>query len=133
VLAREADGSPALTRVAYGKGTIYFLTIPVEMELANTPGAFHSDAAPPAWQLYRYLAEPFLAHRIARKDNPFIGITEHPRDDGSRVVTLINYSPTPQNARLTLAEGWRITERWYGAEAGQLPANDAVVFLIQKE
>jgi hypothetical protein len=28
VLAREADGSPALTRVAYGKGTIYFLTIP---------------------------------------------------------------------------------------------------------
>ena len=135
VLGRETDGSPALTRAQYGKGTIYFLTIPLEVELAERPGAFHTPDAPPAWQLYRHLAAPFLGHRAVRKDHPQIGLTEHPLDERTRAIVLINYSPTPLEVPLTFSPGWRLGDAWYGsAPEGaicRIRTNDAAVFTVK--
>ncbi|MHB0937687.1 MAG: glycoside hydrolase 5 family protein [Armatimonadota bacterium] len=131
VLGREADGSPALTRAPYGKGTIYFLTIPLEQELAERPGAFHAPDAPQAWQLYRHLAAPFTQARAIRKDHPHLGITEHPLNEQTRVIVLINYSPTPLEPELTLSSGWRMGETWYGS-AEWVAANDGAVFTVVK-
>jgi len=137
VLGREADGSPALTRASYGKGTIYFLTVPLELELAERPGAFHAPDAPPAWQLYRHLAAPFLAHRAVRKDHPQVGLTEHPLDEQTRTVVLINYSPNLLKVPLAFSPGWQSDDSWYGpAPEGascRVGANDAAVFTVMKD
>lgn len=137
VLAREEDGNPVFTRAPYGKGALYFLSAPIERELTHTPGSFHRPDAPAMWQVYRHIAQPALAGRIAAKDQPMVGLTEHALEDGRRALVVINYSPQAISTRLTLAQGWRITEVWRGAAPAQsagemditLSANDACVLI----
>ncbi len=137
VLAREEDGNPVFTRAPYGKGALWFLSAPIERELAHTPGSFHLPDGPAMWQVYRQIAQPVLTARIATKDHPHAGLTEHPLPDGRRALVLINYSPRPISTHLKLAEGWRIDAVWRGAPAAghadnadiTLPANDACVLV----
>jgi hypothetical protein len=87
--------------------------------------------------VYRHIAQPALAGRIAAKDHPQVGLTEHALDESRRALVLINYSPQPVSTHLTLAEGWRIGEVWRGAAPAPranpvditLPANDACVLI----
>ncbi len=140
VLGRETDGNPVFTRADYGRGAIYFLSFPMEKELATTPGAFHEPGAPPCWQVYRHFAEPFMSHRVVSKDHPQVGVTEHVVDERRRAVVLINYSPEPVETTLSVAGGWAIAEAWRGdapapGSAGlqaRIGANDAIVFLVSK-
>lgn len=135
VLAREGDGNPAYTCTAYGKGRIYCLTVPLETSLANTPGAFHGGTALPGWRFYADFAAAQIARRIVRKDNIFVGLTEHPCGDAGAVVVAINYASGPQEVALTLAQGWRIEKALVGgAPQGDgrliIPANDACVLQL---
>jgi hypothetical protein len=138
VLAAEPDGNPAFTCAAYGQGKLYFLSAPVERWLSETPGSFYGAQAQPFWQIYRTIAAPLLAERILRKDNPQVGLTEHPLADGARLAVLINYSPLPQVVKLDLAPGWKLNDVYYGEAPLALPSNlsltipknDAVVFRI---
>ncbi len=137
VLAREEDGNPVFTRAPYGRGALCFLSVPMERELTHTPGIFHTAGAPACWQVYRHIAQAIPSSRIAAKDHPQVGLTEHTLKDGRRALVLINYSPEPVTTRLTLADGWQISEVWRGAwpalhtESAQttLPPNDACVFV----
>jgi hypothetical protein len=139
VLAREADGNPALTCHRYGKGRVYLLTVPVERRLAETPGAFDADAAP-WWRLYRHVAAKQVRRRAVRTEHPAIGLTEHRLDAKSRVVVAINYGPTPMRGELTLSRGWRVAESWLGAAPaetdGQAEAviggNDGIILVVRK-
>jgi hypothetical protein len=135
VLGREPDGNPAFTSHAWGKGIVIFLSVPIEQHLTSTPHAFTSPDAQPFWQIYRHIAEPHLGRRAVTKDNPLVGLTEHPLDEQRRLVVLVNYSPQPQEVGLTLAQGWRFADAWYGAlpEAEQvtIPANDALVLVVE--
>ncbi len=109
------------------------------MELTRTPGAFHSHEAQPFWKIYQHIAAPFLNGRAVQKEGaPLVGISEHPLADGQRVIILVNYSPEPQTADLSLHQDWEIAGTWYGLPPqgdlpglqACLPANDASVFLI---
>lgn len=138
VLGRETDGNPAFTRTTYGRGRLYFLSVPIETGLSNTPGSFHGEKAQPFWKIYRHIAEPFVAARAVTKDHPMVGVTEHPLADGKRVVVLINYGPEPAETALTLADGWSAAESWYGALPASdyrcsINANDAIVFTVVRE
>jgi hypothetical protein len=138
VLGREADGSPVFTCAAYGKGQIYFLGVPIELVCSNTPGVFYGSESQPFWRIYQHIAAPCLAQRAVRKDNPVVGVTEHALDAGQRVIIAINYSPEPQQVKLTTAAGWKPGAVWHGTApvetaagfACKIPPNDAVVFLI---
>ena len=134
--ASEADGNPIFTRAACGRGQAYFLGVPIELDLANRPGGFHGPDAAPWWRIYRMIGEPFMAQRAVRKDDPFVGLTEHPLDDSRRIVIAINCSPKPREAALDIATTWALGATWYGAAAENSPhgwrlplaPNDAAVF-----
>ncbi len=134
VLGAEADGNPCFTCAEYGRGKVYFLTFPMEMQLTTQPGAFHTPEALPYWQVYRWIAREAVQGRAVAKTSPFIGATEHVLDERDRVVVLVNYSPEPVKESLTLTAGWQVKGALYGAqpwaEQGVLrcavPANDAV-------
>ena len=140
ILGREADGNPAFSHARYGKGGVYFLSVPVEQMLSNTPGGFHAPTAQPWWQVYRQMAQPALDRRIVTREQPWLGITEHPVDPEHRIVVAINYDPQPLDATLRLAGGWRAGEAWYGPLPRpdgaqwrcQIGANDAAVFTVSK-
>ena len=135
VLAREPDGNPAFMVSSYGKGKIYLLTFPREVNLATTVGSF--DKGKPAYRdLYRLVAKDAAADRVLTQDNPYVGVTEHPMADAGKVVVLINYDFNDASLGVKLKEGWGITACLYGqAPSGgrlTLKANDAAVYTVRR-
>ena len=138
ILGSEADGNPVFTCAEYGKGKVFFLSVSLELALANQPGAFHAADSPPFWRIYQKLAESVTSNRIVHKTNPFLGLSEHPVDETQRILVVVNYSPQPQSDSLHMADGWRVKEVWHGAKLAeglthiqcQVPPNDALVVVI---
>lgn len=141
-LGKESDGNPAFTCSRYGKGKVFFLSFPMEMELATHPGAFHADNAKPHRQIYEHVFSNSTAlKRAAVKTEPHIGMTEHPLDKNSRIIIMINYSPHPVKMPLNIVDGWQLKNVLYG-EINQnhkkesqcaFRTNDAVVFTVVKK
>jgi len=114
VLGRESDGNPAFTVAKYGRGRVFFLSVPLELNQTQTPGAFHAESAAACWQLYRSMASDFLKDRAAHKSHPLVGLTEHVRDDANRIVVIVNYSPQAIRENLTLTDGWHLNRVLHG-------------------
>lgn len=138
VLGREADGNPAFTVAAYGKGKVFFLSVPMEMTLTRTTGAFHAEAALPCWKLYRHIAEPLIARRAVGKSNPLLAITEHPVSRTETLIVVINHAPAQIRETLSLGRGWALERLYRGnVKAGDvsvnlvLPPNDVCVFTVK--
>jgi hypothetical protein len=98
VLASFADGSPALTRWACGRGQVVFLNAPFE-EALNRPGLLEAG---PWHELYRWLAreagvEPRLASDVPDVECAVL------TGPGRAVGILVNHSPQRQCVRPVLA------------------------------
>lgn len=135
VLARERDGNPIFTRATIGKGKAFLLGVPLELQTVQAPGSFHGKGRPPFWRLYRRVADDIASDRLVRKDNPMVGLTEHPFPDGSRVVIAINYSPAAAAVRLAVPRGYRFTGTLHGPSPRNgrctIPANNAAVWRME--
>jgi len=95
VLASTDDGSPMVTRRAYGSGQVTLTAVPVETQLTATPGSFHSPTAEPWHALYRLLTSTMP--RPIDSNSPELAITLH----GDRYAVLINHGTTPALARFS--------------------------------
>jgi hypothetical protein len=109
----------------------------MEMTLTQTPGAFHSESAPPCWRLYRHMAGNLLKRRALRKAHPMVGLTEHRLDASNRIEVIVNHSPHRVQEEMVLSPGWRLKRVLHGkAETGQqgvtvaLGGNDACVLSV---
>ncbi len=87
VLAYDSAGEVALTTTKHGKGTIYFLSFAPELCLIDKANAFENEY----YKLYEYIFKKHLDSAVCEKSSEFIGITEHPTDNGT-VITAINYA-----------------------------------------
>jgi hypothetical protein len=140
VLAAEPDGNPVFTCHAYGKGHFFFLSVPVERVLSETPSAFHGPDAQPFWKIYACLASARLAERVVSRDLPEVGVTEHALDESQRVIVAINYSPAAVSPQFQCQPGWQPGASLYGpllqlskdGWIANIPANDAIVFLVTR-
>jgi beta-galactosidase len=135
VLATEPDGNPALLECSLGKGKVYLLTFPLEMNMATTTGAF--DKGQPQYNhIYKKIAQTLLNDRVITQNDPSIGVTEHPVSDKEKVIIMINYNPETADAMLKLKDGWKISSSLYGGlpTGGkvQLKGNDALVLIVKK-
>jgi beta-galactosidase len=137
VLAVEQDNNPVFMVNQFGKGKIYFLTIPLENSLTNTPAAFNESSVP-YWKIYKTIFEGSDILYTVLKDNPFIGLTEHDLSPTEKIIVAINYSIIQQDLKLQVNKDWQIAEAFNGTLPVQnkcsLKANDALVFkLIKKQ
>ena len=120
VLAKNAAGEPVMTEFRYGKGKVLFFN-----------GALETNADLAGWPAYRLAAERAGVKRRVVRREPSVGVTEHPRADGSTVVVAVNYRPEPVTCAFT-ADG-KVGEVVRGdVHDGQMkvPGNDAVVFTL---
>jgi hypothetical protein len=139
VLAAEADGNPVFSKARYGRGTVYFCALPLELTVAQKEGASWPLDGQPYWHFYATLAEALDA-RLLRIADPHVAQTEHAAEDGSTLVVLVNHSPDARTLPLVLCDGWQVSETLHGSpalqtEAGlhlQLPANDAAVLRLRR-
>jgi hypothetical protein len=136
VLAHETDGNPLFTVNSYGKGKVYFLDMPMEMNLTNTPGAFTENPAE-CWKIYQTIAAEIMdKSRAVQKNDPFVGITEHDLSATEKVIVLVNYSPEDKIVELKIDSDWRVDKALYGdlpaKSSVKLKANDACVLQLKK-
>ena len=139
VLAREADGNPAFACATLGKGRVYLITAPIEMELTQRPGSVYGPNAIPYWRVYRRVFDFVRSARIVAQSTPHIGVTEHPLDAKKRVVIAINYSPEPVVEKFGLNHTYHLGQVHHGKAAFvdaevecRLAANDAAVFTVAR-
>lgn len=137
VLGREGDGNPVFTSVDYGKGRIFLCTAPLELESARTPGAYGPGAV--AWRVYAAIAAGLSPRRVAAKALASTALTEHPVDDGRRLLVAINHHHEAVEERVVVAEGWRVERVLYGhgaiaegSVALALPRNAAALVSLRK-
>lgn len=136
ILAADEAGNPVFFKNAYGKGTVYFLTLPLEKYLSGLSGAFFREDVPDYSVIYRELAIASKADRIADCDSRFLRLTEHWIDDSSLYIFAINYSHHPVRAHFKLRDGYRV-EVVFGADySGEelcVAGNDGLLLKATKE
>lgn len=125
ILANEA-GNPVLSQASYGKGTVYFLSVPLETYLAETNGAFLENASP-YWRIYQRIASGILAKRHVQKTSPSIGITEHLAEDGTLSVLLMNLQPGIAHSQISFSAGYE----WIESLSGPKPQQEADGFSLE--
>ena len=137
VLGRHEDGAPAFLRNTVGRGTVFLLNGALEDTMSRTPNAFVHPATSDAWRLYALVAERHCAGRAIRKDNPFLGVTEHPVSDNERLIVAINYASRPCASAWHVAREWRLENVLAGPapEGGmlRLDGNSAAVLRLVRE
>lgn len=125
ILGTEKDNNPAFTCHKYGKGTVYFLTFPMEAELADKPQAFENTDF---YRLYQFMFRSIADRKITGKSSPMLSITEHPTDDRCSTIVVMNYGPE-QSYTLHVKDGWTMDCVEYGtvslSSSGEVLVNPA--------
>lgn len=137
VLAAEDDGNPVFTVNNYGKGKIFFLSFPMEMDLTLKPGAY-TENPPECWKIYQKISADIVnRNRVFTRDDPFVTITEHDLSPDKKVVVLVNCSPIDRKVTLSVKNGWIAEKTFHGVmpikSVLTLPANDACVLQLAKK
>ncbi|NQX58639.1 cellulase family glycosylhydrolase [Paenibacillus qinlingensis] len=141
VLAAEADGNPVLTKATYGKGTVYFCALPVELAMSQQPGVSYNPDQFPYWKMYETISQEARNARVLHVKEPQIGLTEHTADLNTTVAVLINYSPEDREVPLAIKSGWYVEESLYGNRPQNVNgtvkvnvgANDAAIVILRNK
>jgi hypothetical protein len=139
VLATRQDtGTPAFWRHSLGKGQIFVLISPLEKAVTLRPGAFDENA-PPFWQIYAAVARFLPPVRWFDCLSPVLAVTEHPQENGTRIVIAINHSDEEHSAAGLFPIGTALDTVFRGGvNLGEthlhltVPSHDAVVFSLKK-
>ena len=128
VIATDENDSPVFFKHSYGKGNVYFMTLPVERHLKEKKGAFYNDSELDYSIIYREIAKTAQIKRIC--------FTEHKIDENSLYAVAINYNNKAEEANFTIEKGYSISVIYGNFVKGfkvTIPANDAVILKLKKE
>ena len=109
IAAVDEEGNGVLFKNKYGKGYIYYLTLPLEKYLAQKQGAFFKENRQDYAAVYREAASAAKILRTADSDNPYIRLTEHVIDENSLYIFAINYNNVPETADLKLDASYSLS------------------------
>lgn len=138
ILARNDRGDPVFTEYRLGKGRVFCLLYPVEYLAATVPGIVDGDNAQALEKFYEALRIE-NPQRTAKIDCPTVGLTEHAVNANEHLLTLINYEPEAQSARLSLTDGWKAVA-WksmddaaaLNGETVSLPGNSGMLVRVRQ-
>lgn len=131
VLAADESGNPMLSVHHYGNGKVVFCNFDIEGYGIEHGGAWTGDAINPLWRVYAVAAHEAGVSRIVKKDIPTVGITEHPRGNGTALCVAINYEPLPVNCPIRInGKLGRVFRGEIKDSRLVINANDAAVFEV---
>lgn len=107
VLATNETGNIVFSEHNYGKGKVYFLNMPLEMNLSSKAGVFNHTNW---YKIYQQAGADVISKKLVVSANPQVGITIHKETDERYVICAINYSDVEQDTCLRVKEGWELTE-----------------------
>jgi hypothetical protein len=126
-LASDDKGEPVFTMFPYGKGKVFFMSLPLEKSLLDVSDAFKAGH----YRFYETITRHMPQIKIAKISNPNISMTEHIINDKKRMLVLVNYNQANAATELELADKWSIGRLIYGEM--EIGTNDAAVIEIIRE
>lgn len=134
-LARASDGTPVFTCADYGKGKVFFLACPIEKQLFDAAVGYDKGHH----RIYEAVRRQVVSNRWLHSTVPNVTLTEHPTENGTRVIVAVNNTNQPQTVACTLLSARTLIGTYYGeaptmtdtAATLTLQANDAVVFELK--
>lgn len=130
VLAVNEEGNIVFSRNKFGNGYIYFLCFSVELLAANTVEGFNPEMTQPLYKIYKQFGEDLTDNYIVKTENPYIGVTQSKSEDGSYIITAINYSDKERFLEAQVKKGWKITPLYGNME--NIPKCDATIMKAEK-
>lgn len=110
VLLRDCDNRAVLSKFAYGKGTVYFMSYPVEKHIVMNNGA----ADKPYYEIYRMWAAEVLDSREFTTDVHNLTVTIHKIDEKSAYAVVVNNNDDARPLNAQMNGTWQITDVIYG-------------------
>ena len=133
VLGKATDGEAVFTRFAYGKGTVYLVTVPIDRATIARTDVVTGESVVPYYLMVREAAKNAkLLRRVVKGECPYVGFTEHPTADGGEIVVAVNFEP--REIECPVAIDGKLGRVWRGdvtASRVKLAANEAAVFEIK--
>lgn len=124
VIVCDQEGTPAISKYSYGKGTVWYVNFPLEEMLLKEKGAFENNY----YKVYNKIFDDVIEKHPVHTENPYIALTLH--DDGDVTYCVaVNHSKEAQKCDFVL-KGKEICTVIYG-NTDEIPAFDAVVFSIK--
>ncbi len=96
VLAVNEEDNIVFSRNRLGKGYVYALNFNLETMAFSKPEGFNPEVTESYYKIYEIFGEDLKKNYVLNTTNPYIGITQSKIEDGSYIVTAINYSDKPQ-------------------------------------
>lgn len=106
ILAVNEENNIVFSKYQYGKGTVYFLNIPLEQTLSTKYDAYNNTDY---YKIYDIVAKPYLASKPISCNNPSLGMTLHKLNENKYLVCIVNYSDVEQEYSLQIEDGWILT------------------------
>ena len=135
VLATGEDGRPVYVKHAYGKGFVYFSTVPIEKHLMGQNKVFSTEDCPNYSAWYRPLAEQVADNHAMDLRSQMVRVTEHAVDEDHKWAVILNYSAKRADAEIVLQSDWSIAEVAFGECADgwvHVDACDGVVLRLER-
>jgi len=98
---RDMGQGHALYRNAFGKGTVWYVTYPMEKRLYAKTRGFESSA----FEVYRTV---WPTPQLVEDGERDVTTSEHVFADGSRAVLIVNNAAKPYMGRPNVAAGWKV-------------------------
>lgn len=76
VIVCDQEGTPAISKYSYGKGTVWYVNFPLEEMLLKEKGAFENNY----YKVYNKIFDDVIEKHPVHTENPYITLTLH--DDG---------------------------------------------------
>ena len=131
ILATNEEGNPIFFRNRFGKGDIYFLDFGVEQYACSFVDGLDPERNQPLYRIYKQFAGDLTDRHVVTTENPFIGLTQSRNEDGSYLVTAINYSDKDRAPQLEIKPGWQAEVLYGGVET--IGKCDAAILHVSKE
>lgn len=140
ILASDENGNPVLSEYKYGEGKVIFCGVPVECYAGASAGLFSGDGAVPLYRIYEAVGARSAERTAKVEDCPSVVLTEHPCGDGGRILVIINYTPRPADAFVSLTEGCPdgvyalaggFAEKTDGGINVSLPGNTGIIVTVK--
>ena len=130
-LAADQESRPVFTENAYGKGKVYFCAYPIELEASCKPGVISGQTAVPYYRFYEAMAltNPEKQFMLTGDDAKYVGLTEHPAEDGSRALVFVNYTPEERTVTVPLA-GWQVRVLQYFTKGNVIKGADTLTLTL---
>lgn len=143
VLLFDDKGVPAVTEYKFGKGRVCLINAPIEQISATRPHTVSGTEAIPYYRIYELLSLR-SDKKIARSSLCDVCVTEHPLDENTRLLCILNYSPEKKCAKIALDGGFefeRIIKVSEGVDASSakrafslsLDGNTGVVAVVKRK